>query len=1009
MAMNLEAVLRISANVVGMEELTDLERKLSGAEKIATSARTSFSAVVNSATWQAAAAAAAGIGVALGASVRAAVEFESAMSDVRKVVPGLESAEGFRQMKQEVIGLSRELPVSAEGLAAIMAAAGQAGIPREELAQFTRQAAQMGVAFDMTAEEAGEAMAKLRTSLNISQPEVVSLGDAMNHLSNNMASSASEVVEFMLRAGAFGKQVKMTTEQTAALGSAMIAAGAAPEVAATSFRNLIKALAAGDSATARQSAAFKTLGLDVIEVAKNMQTDAVGTMRDVFLRIQKLPAEMRISVIKEVFGDEARALTPLITNMKLFDQAMGLVGDSSKYAGSMLKEFESRAGTSANNFQIFQNNIKALQIALGEGLLPAINLVLKILSPLISIVAQLAGQFPLLTAVIVTFTAALAALIIAAPAIVAFISILGSLKVALGISSLAVGWAGLQTVVIVAVSSMTAALAGFITWIGATLVPGLLALFSGPVGWTILAVAAVVAMAIAFREPLMQFVTWLGGLLGRALQVIEKWASGIPQLVSNAWNASKTVVTEFFAWFGNAVADGLKALWEWAQPIQEFWTKTWNSVKGVVGDFFAWFARAITSGLQSLWEWGEPIRTFWQGVWKGVETFVTAYFQFVRGVFDWGLKAAWAIVDTLFIRPWINTWENLIRKPVTEAQNWLSASVFKPLSQAFMEQAVIPIQGAWTGMTAIVRDATDRLLGAVGAIWSRLSQQFVQYAVNPIRETWASITAFLDAAVGTAVKSVSGAWSDLGRMFTSGVVTPVRNAWQGLMTLLPQLMAKAGNLISDMWKGLKNGFTTYVADPILSVWKAVTEALPNAMRSAASAIGTFWNGMISTIKEAVRGMLQYLANGVNYVAGLVNRLIGAFNVLAKATGGRTMDYIPTVNVPEFAKGGVVSRPTLALVGEGGEREYVIPESKMAAASSRFMGGARGSAVIPSSSTSAPTASATQINITTGPVLQTEDGQKYVTMEDFERGLRQVSNATLSRLRSPQARIALGLT
>jgi hypothetical protein len=73
MAMNLEAVLRIAAKVVGLEDITKLERGIAGAEKVAKDAKTSFSAVVNSATWQAAAVGAAGIGVALGTSVRAAI------------------------------------------------------------------------------------------------------------------------------------------------------------------------------------------------------------------------------------------------------------------------------------------------------------------------------------------------------------------------------------------------------------------------------------------------------------------------------------------------------------------------------------------------------------------------------------------------------------------------------------------------------------------------------------------------------------------------------------------------------------------------------------------------------------------------------------------------------------------------------------------------------------------------------------------------------------------------
>jgi len=722
MAMNLDAVLRIAAKVVGLEDLGALQKGLVGAEKAAAEAKASFGAVVNSASWQVAAGGAAAIGVALGTSVKAAMEFESAMADVRKVVPGLESAEGLRGMRQEILNLSKELPVSAEGLAAIMAAAGQAGIPREELAQFTRQAAQMGVAFDITAEQAGEAMAKLRTSLGLNQEQVVDLADAMNYLSNNMASSAAEVNEFMLRAGAFGKQVAMTTEQTAALGSAMIAAGAAPEVAATSFRNLIKALAVGESATAKQGAAFKKLGLDAKQVAQDMQVDAVGTIRDVFLRISKLPAEMRISTIKEIFGDEARALTPLITNMQLFDQAVGLVADKSKYAGSMLEEFQARAGTSANNFQILENNVKALQIAIGEGLLPAINAIFAVLAPIISVVADLAGRFPVLTAVVVTLTAALAALVLAAPAIVSFITLLGGLKAALGISSLAAGWAGLQTVIIVAVAGMKGVLLGFVGWVVGTFIPAILSLL-GPVGWTVLAIAAVVAMAIAFREPIMKFLAWLWGhlesALGRFGQFLYQW---FVQPWVDVWNALRQPVMALLSWVGEVITWATKAWYAilWQMFIQPF-INLWSMLKGPIMQAVA----AISEALQQLGK------------------------QLVEG-----FKALVKIAYDVFVKPWVDLWNNVLRQPVSNALRWLGG-IWNGIADNFRRLVTEPIGRAWNAVVQALPNAMRSAANFVGRVWTGV--------INTIKGAVRGMLQF----IANAINSVTDAVNNLIRGFNN--------------------------------------------------------------------------------------------------------------------------------------------------------------------------------------------------------------------------------------------------
>lgn len=191
----------------------------------------------------------------------------------------------------------------------------------------------------------------------------------MNHLSNAQASSAAKVLDVVRRVGAQGKQFGLTAQEVAALGSAMISAGAETDVAATSLRNMGNALTRGASATKRQREAFKDLGLSASKVAKSMQEDATGTILDVMTRLSKLPKEMQAATASDLFGNEARALGPLLTNLDLVRDSLALIGDESAYAGSSFREFEVRAATFANNSQTFANNVEALKIAIGEALI----------------------------------------------------------------------------------------------------------------------------------------------------------------------------------------------------------------------------------------------------------------------------------------------------------------------------------------------------------------------------------------------------------------------------------------------------------------------------------------------------------------------------------------------------------------------------------------------------------------------------------------------------------------
>ena len=98
----------------------------------------------------------------------------------------------------------------------------------------------------------------------------------------------------------------------------------------------------------------------------------------------------------------------------------------------------------------------------------------------------------------------------------------------------------------------------------------------------------------------------------------------------------------------------------------------------------------------------------------------------------------------------------------------------------------------------------------------------------------------------------------------------------------------------------------------------------------------------------------------------------------------------------YAEGGYVSGPTRALVGEGGESEYIIPESKMRESMARYSRGARGSAVIPENgggsgamSEGGGTAVAAPIDVRY--TVERINNVDYVTADQFQAGMRQAAN------------------
>ncbi|GAV24811.1 phage tail tape measure protein [Carboxydothermus islandicus] len=346
-------------------------------------------------------------GITLGAPVKAAIEFESAMADVRKVVD-FETPQQFKQMGKDILNLSTRIPMAAKDLAQIVAAGGQAGIARNELLSFAESAAKMGVAFDITAEEAGQMMAEWRTAFGMNQKQVNTLADQINYLGNTTAASAPKISEVVRRIGPLGEVGGAAAGQIAALGATMVSVGIQEEIAATGIKNLILGLVAGESATKSQAEAYKKLGLNAKSMAKMMQKDAQGAILKVLEALKKLPKDKQAAVLTDLFGKESvGAIAPLLTRLDELKKNFKAVGDSSKYAGSMQKEFEARSATTENSLQLLRNQIQKLSISIGEILRPKVNDIAKLLAKGAEWVQRFAEKHPGLTRNVVLGTAAI--------------------------------------------------------------------------------------------------------------------------------------------------------------------------------------------------------------------------------------------------------------------------------------------------------------------------------------------------------------------------------------------------------------------------------------------------------------------------------------------------------------------------------------------------------------------------------------------------------------------------
>lgn len=373
------------------------------------------------------------------AGAKAAIDFESQMADVRKVV-NFDTPTQFKEMGDDIGRMSERLPMAATDIAKIVAAGGQSGVARDELLGFAEAAVKMGIAFDQTADESGDMMSTWRTAFRMNQAEVIGLADRINYLGNTGPANTKKISAIVTEVGALGEVAGMSSAQVAAIGATMAGVGVKQDVAATGIKNFMLAMTKGTAATKAQAQAYKSLRLDAKTVAENMQKDAQGTTLDLLKRISQIDAAKRPALLAELFGTESiTAITPLLTNLELLRTNLDKVSDAQKFAGSMEQEYAQRAATTANNLQLLRQGIDGVGRAIGDALLPGINAVVDQLRPWISQVAQMIRDNPQMVKGIVVAGAAFTALRAAVFAATVATRLLGVAFAATPVGLIAVG------------------------------------------------------------------------------------------------------------------------------------------------------------------------------------------------------------------------------------------------------------------------------------------------------------------------------------------------------------------------------------------------------------------------------------------------------------------------------------------------------------------------------------------------------------------------------------------
>jgi len=570
--------------------------------------------------WQSSLATAASFAV----PVKLAVDFEGSMAEVKKYVD-FKSEDEVKILGEQIKQLSRELGVNANELAQISASGGQLGLDSSKIADFTKLVSKIGVAFDMSGKDAGDAIALTMNNLKLGIDEIATLGDKINYLDDKMSMvKARDIINVIGRTAGSGSILGLKGDKISALASSFLSLGKAPEVASTAMNSLFNKLANIDGQDEKFKKALQSIGMDANYLKVAMARDASGGL-DMFLNtLAKVDKKAQMGVLTDLFGTQfADDMGSLVNAIGQYNQAVNLVNDKGAI-GSTDEAMKAKLATTKSGLERLTQSFITLGVTIGEAFLPTLNLIISGLSKVANSIIAFTKAYPNFSKALFGIAGGMLAIITVAPMLkilwwslnIAWqqVKILGT-----GISFLNsvfklkyLSTLKLNAAYLITSARMKAAAAA--TWIANAAGKAWAATMAAVRGASLAAAAGMKIMRLALIS------TGIGALVvalgAGAAWIIENWDK-VKAFFGNIWESVKPY-WEATSNFFSAIFDGVVEWWrsifggffDWISEKFQWVVDTVSSIGDALGVATDWTKDALGIGDGKESNWYNPFSWF---------------------------------------------------------------------------------------------------------------------------------------------------------------------------------------------------------------------------------------------------------------------------------------------------------------------------------------------------------------------------------------------------------------
>lgn len=399
---------------------------------------------------------------ALEACVDASIEFESAMAGVAKTTDMTQAELG--NMADAIQDLSTRIPATTTEIAGVAEAAGQLGIAKDDILAFSEVMVNLGVATNLSSDEAASALAKFANVVGMSADNYERLGSTIVDLGNNFATTEADIVSMATRLSSTGAIIGLTEPQIMAIATALSSVGIEAEAGGSAISKLLKQFETMVATGSDKLESFANIaGMSAAEFSQKWGEDAVGALSAFINGLGEIDAAggSSVAVLDELGITEVRlsnAVQALASSHGILDKALATADTAWQNNTALAKEAATRYETTESKLQMLSNACNNAKIAIGDKLTPAVGNLAETGTKLLTGIADSIDQSNLLVPIITSVATAIAVLAagitaytvvtkLAAAAMALFTAVLDTNPIFLAITAIAALAAGIGVLV----------------------------------------------------------------------------------------------------------------------------------------------------------------------------------------------------------------------------------------------------------------------------------------------------------------------------------------------------------------------------------------------------------------------------------------------------------------------------------------------------------------------------------------------------------------------------------